>query len=262
MIPARESLLKVAMLTLTVLMAPAAATAQVGDYHEPLNEKLPPGFTAATLARARQYDPFWMQPVRVELPTAGTVSVYSASPAPLATIDAPAQFSVNAGHIYRLRVTGMPEFPGVELYPSIEIIDRLHPPAGTAASYPIPVVLTEADMQQAIDGQMVTRIIYLENPRRAALVDPLRRQSPRTIDPTENALQEAGHLGRPMIIVRIGGRIPSGPEMPLSFFGSGGAFDLGETVPVNTGVVKLSDRQKNLDGLARERTSERQRTPR
>lgn len=255
MIPARESLLKAAMLTLAVLTAPAAATAQVGEYHEPLNEKLPPGFTAATLARVRQYDPFWMQPVRVELPTAGTVSIYSASPDPLATITAPAQFSVNAGHIYRLRVSEMPEFPGVELYPSIEIIDRLHPPVGTAANYPIPVVLSAADIQQAIDGQMVTRIIYLENPRRAALVDPLRRQTPLTVSPTDNALQEAGNLGRPMVIVRIGGRTPSGLDMPVSFFGSGGAFDLGETVAVNTGVVKLSDRKKNLDGLASDRAS-------
>ena len=64
------------------------------------------------------------------------------------------------------------------------------------------------------------------------------------------ALQEAGFLGRPMIIVRIGGRVPDGSNMPSSYFGSGGAFDLGETVPVNTGVVKLSDRKKTRGALA------------
>ena len=144
----------------------------------------------------------------------------------------------------------MPEFPGVEIYPSIEILDRLHPPAGTAANYPIPVVLSANDLQQAIDGQLVTRIIYLENPRTASMIDPLRRQGLNQIVPTDNALQEAGFLGRPMIIVRIGGRVPDGSNMPSSYFGSGGAFDLGETVPVNTGVVKLSDRKKTRGALA------------
>jgi hypothetical protein len=249
MIQTRISALRTATIAIALLVAQVAAIAQSGDYHEPLNEKLPPGYTADVLARIRQYDPSWLQPVRVELPTAGEVSVYSATPDPLASIAAPAQFSVNAGHLYRLRISNMPEFPGVEIYPSIEILDRLHPPQGSAANYPIPIVLTEADLKEAIDGHMVTRIIYLENPRNAAAADPLRRQSPQMVRPENNALQEAGFLGRPMIIVRIGGRVPSGSQMPMSFFGTGGAFDLGESVTVNTGVVKLSDRKKAASSM-------------
>ncbi len=139
----------------------------------------------------------WLQPVRVELPSSGQVSVYSATVDPLATIEAPAQFSVNAGHIYRLRVTDMPEFPDVEVYPSIEILDRLHPPAGQEANYPIPIVLSAADLKEAIDGRMVTRVIYLEDPKFASQLDRLRAEVPQTIAPTDNALQEAGKLGRP-----------------------------------------------------------------
>ena len=254
MIPARASLLKTAMLTLATLMS-SSAMAQVGEYHEPLHEKLPPGYTADMLARIRQYDPAWMQPVRVELPTSGDVSVFSASSDPLATIAAPAQFSVNAGHIYRLQISNLPEFPGEEIYPSIEILDRLHPPQGSTGNYPIPIVLTEADLKEAIDGRLVTRIIYLENPRNAVALDPLRRGSPRTLSPTQNALQEAGRFGRPMIIVRIGGRVPVGPDMPLSYFGSGGAFDLGESVAVDTGVAKLSDMKRSTEGLASDSAS-------
>jgi hypothetical protein len=227
----------------------ATATAQSTEYHQPLHEKLPPGFTADTLARVRQYDPMWLQPVRVELPSGGVVSVYSANPEPLATIAAPAQFSVNAGHLYRLRISEMPEFPGVEIFPSIEILDRLHPPHGTEANYPIPVVLTQADLREAVEGALVTRVIYLEHPRLAASVDPLRREFPQTVAPTQNALQEADQMGRAMIIVRIGGRIPSGPNMPLSYFGTGGAFDLGESLPVNAGVVTLSDKPKAMRAL-------------
>ncbi|HQX50623.1 MAG TPA: hypothetical protein PLY87_14995 [Planctomycetaceae bacterium] len=229
----------------------STALGQQGEFFQPLNEKMIPGFAADTLARARQYDPSWLQPVRVELPTDGTVSVYSATPEPAATIATPAQFCVNAGHIYRLRIADMPEFPNVEVYPSIEILDRMHPPEGRAPDYPIPVVLTEADIREAIEGHMVTRVVYLELPQLAATFDPLRREIPQSVDPTDNALQEAGRLGRPMIIVRIGGRIPTGADMPWMYYGSGGAFDLGESVQVDTGVVKLSDKVRQKSSIVR-----------
>ena len=248
---AHESSLRTAIIALALLLTGPTAFAQSGAYYEPLNEKLPPGFTADIMARVRHDDMFWLQPVRVELPTAGTVSVYSATPVPIVTTSAPAQFSVNTGHFYRLRIADMPEFPGEEIYPSIEILDRLHPPAGSAANYPIPVVLTEADLKEALSGRMVTRVIYLENPRSAAQKDPLRRNPRATLEPTDNALQEAGRYGRPMMIVRIGGRVPSGPNMPQSYFGSGGTVDPGDSIPAGSGVVKLSDKKQAVESLAR-----------
>ncbi len=225
--------------------------AQQNEFFQPLNEKMAPGFVADTLARVRQYDPTWLQPVRVELPTAGTVSVFNGTSTPNAMLASPAQFSVNAGHIYRLRIADMPEFPGVEVYPSIEILDRLHPPQGREADYPMPVVLTEADIREAINGHMVTRVVYLEQPQLAAVaLDPLRREIPQSVNPADNALQEADKLGRPMIIVRIGGRTPSGSYMPYMYYGSGGGFDLGNSVPVNTGVVKMSGRRGSKSSIA------------
>ena len=241
-LPRLRAILRLALITVAAGQS-SAAIGQQDDSFQPLNEKMIPGFAADALARVRQYDPSWLQPVRVELPTAGTVSVYSATSEPNAMFASPAQFSVNAGHIYRLRIADMPEFPSVEVYPSIEILDRTHPPDGRAADYPIPVVLTEADIREAIDGRMVTRVVYLEQPQLAAMLDPLRREIPQSVDPADNALQEADRLGRPMIIVRIGGRTPSGDYMPYMYYGSGGGFDAGESVPIDTGVVKLSDKR-------------------
>jgi hypothetical protein len=244
-----QSAFRFAVVTLAVGCG-SAAFGQQGNYFQPLNEKMTPGFVADTLARVRQYDPSWLQPVRVELPTGGTVTVYSATPEPVATLSTPAQFSVNAGHIYRLRIADMPEFPNVEVFPSIEILDRMHPPDGRASDYPIPVVLTEADIREAIDGRMVTRVVYLEQPQLAAMLDPLRREIPQSVNPTDNALQEADRLGRPMVIVRIGGRTPSGGYMPYMYYGSGGGFDLVDSVPIHTGVVNLSDNRNSKSSFA------------
>ncbi|RLT20163.1 MAG: hypothetical protein DWI29_04235, partial [Planctomycetota bacterium] len=112
--PKLQVMLRFAVFTVVAGVS-STSLGQQGDYFQPLNEKMMPGFAADTLARVRQYDPSWLQPVRVELPTAGTVSVYSATPQPNAMFESPAQFSVNAGHIYRLRIADMPEFPGVEV---------------------------------------------------------------------------------------------------------------------------------------------------
>lgn len=250
--PLQSFLMRLTLRLMAIMVAVGLTSTAFGQhdgYFQPLNEKMMPGFAADTLARVRGYDPSWLQPVRVELPTDGTISVYSASPEPVAMLANPAQFSVNAGHIYRLRIADMPEFPNVEVFPSIEILDRMHPPAGRAADYPIPVILTEADIREAINGHMVTRVIYLEQPQLAATRDPLRREIPQSVNPADNALQAADRLGRPMIIVRIGGRTPSGADMPYLYFGSGGGFDIGESVQIHSGVVKLSDKPKQKSSI-------------
>lgn len=236
-----------------ILMTPAAglllgllsseyACAQFRPGYEPLSEKLPPGYTAEVLARIRQQDAGWLQPVRVELPTEGLVSVHTGSPDPVGAFSTPSQFSVSAGHLYRLKLSDMPEFPGVDLYPSLEILDRLHPPHGSESNYPIPVVFTLQDLQEAVEGRLVTRVVYLENPRSASAVDLLRTETPLTLNPTDNAIQEAGLRGRPMIIVRLGGRTPSEHGAADGFFGTGGGFDAGNAIPANTGVAQLSSR--------------------
>ena len=120
----------VAAFVLSTVFVPTTLHAQQGQYHQPLNQHTRTGKAAAWFNYIRQYDASWVQPVRVELPGDGEVAVYSASPQPSEVLASPAQFSVNAGHVYRLRITNMPDFPGVELYPTIEILDRLHPPAG------------------------------------------------------------------------------------------------------------------------------------
>ncbi len=218
-----------------LMLADGTATAQESAYHHPLHHRLPPGQAAAWMNTIRNYDPAWLQPIRIELPSEGTVSVFSASPQPALSLTTPAQFSVNPGHWYRLRIADMPEFPGLEVYPSVEILDHLHPPVGREQDYPIPVVLTADDIRQALQGQMVTRVIYLEQPQLAAGYDPLRREVPHSVANRDNALEEADRLGRPMLIIRVGGRIPSGPDMHPAFFGSGGFVDApasgGSSVP-------------------------------
>lgn len=192
------------------------------ENHHPLSEKVPPGMAAAWLNHLRQYDAAWLQPLSIESPGGGTVELFSGSDVPVGAAMSPALVAVNAGHVYRLRISNIPEFPGVQLYPTVELLDRLHPPAGTEDQYPIPVLLTADDIRMASRGELVTRVIYLEQPQLAQVLDPLRREIPQRVLPTKNALKEADRMGRPMAIIRIGGRQPTAGS-PMSFYGTGGA---------------------------------------
>ena len=200
------------------------------EFHQPLSQHTPPGQAAAWLNYLRQYDATWLQPMQVEVQGGGSLEVYSGSSQPVGMEATPAIVAANAGHLYRFRVSKMTNFPEAEIYPSVELLDRLHPPEGREDEFAIPIIFTADDIQTALNGQLVTRVIYLEQPQIAQSLDPLRREIPQSLPGSENALQEADRLGRPMAIVRIGGRRPSAGSPP-SFFGTGGTVQTRRVAP-------------------------------
>ncbi len=114
------------------------------------------------------------------------------------------------GHAYRLKVSNIAGREGEEVYPSIEVIDRLYPPPGQAARFPIPIELTQSELEMALDGRYVVRVIYVEDPRTALPVrgdaEPQRYfEIPADQDPME----VADRLGRPVAILRMGSRTPT-----------------------------------------------------
>lgn len=128
----------------------------------------------------------------------------------LPTLEAPVTTAMLVGAVYRFRVTGVPFRPGEELYPTVEVIDRIDAPVGREHRFPIPVVLTADDLRSALAGALVTRVIYLED---SEIAEPIAAKAgeQRTTDvgPMDNALQTADQLGKPVAILRIGSRVPT-----------------------------------------------------
>jgi len=126
------------------------------------------------------------------------------------------------GSVYRFKITSIPGYEGEELFPTIEVIDRTYPPESLAARFPIPINLELEDLQDALEGRLVTRVIYLEDPSTAV---PLAEtpESSRTIDipGNEDVLGVADQLGKPIAIVRIGSLAPPTyePLLPEFFLG-------------------------------------------
>jgi hypothetical protein len=223
--PCRVLRLLMAAFALTSLAFANQADAQVvppyGQF-QPLNQNLPPGLAGQWASIAGKGSGNWSQPVKIIVDGEGDVTVYHGRPVQEATHKSPAQLGVGVGHLYRLRVSNMPDLPGVEIYPTIEIIDRLHPPAGKKHDFPIPVYIDRDDIESALNGNLVTRVVYIEQPQLAAPFALDESTRVRTLLPAQNVLEQADRYGRPAVIVRIGGRLPSIQGEHPAFYGTGG----------------------------------------
>ena len=188
--------------------------------HRLLTGDMPPGYVGQARLAGRGFVNGYYQPVAVTGPKGTRFALTRNGRYEEGTELLQAGFLV--GSVYRFQITRIPQMEGAELYPTLEVIDRTYPPAGLATRYPIVINLDQEDLESALEGKLVTRVIYLEDPQTAS---PLP-QTPITNNPVEvaeyqDALEVADRLGRPVAIVRIGSVAPprSPALMPRFFFG-------------------------------------------
>ncbi|MBN1589855.1 MAG: hypothetical protein JW888_10105 [Pirellulales bacterium] len=137
----------------------------------------------------------------------------------------PGRYNFPQGAIYRLKLTNIPSRPGVELYPTLEVGPVMPRTAAFLAHNHIPVQFTEEDFDQVLNGNFVTKVIYLPDPdfQEMALAGVETLVSTR-LDPGVDPIIEADRRGSIMAIVRLGNK---DLEMP------GEATDAGGVVPAS-----------------------------
>jgi hypothetical protein len=168
----------------------------------------PPGAIGSLQLQRGGPLPGFFQPVEIQAPSGASVSLAAAGRfgEPMAT---PAGVGLLIGPVYRLRVTGIPMAPGVEVFPTIEMIDRLYTPEGQQRRFAVPIELTEEDLRLAAEGKFVTRVIYLEDPLAAMpAAQDVQRPNGFDVAPGRDPLEVADEMGRPMAILRMGARLP------------------------------------------------------
>lgn len=190
----------------SLLVSAGVADAQQPGRHFPLDHRSPTGKAAHwnVLARPNIYG--YPQPVRITVPGAAKVTFFDGAHPEGVTVDAPGQARLPVGYAYRVRISELSQYPGVELYPTVEVLDRLHPPADLVDEYAIPIELTAEEIEAVLQDRMVTKVLYIE---RQDLPRPPHRRADvalSEVSPSANLLEAASHQGRPMAILRIGGR--------------------------------------------------------
>jgi uncharacterized repeat protein (TIGR01451 family) len=155
--------------------------------------------------------------VRVLPPEGTRVTYYPGTP--LAnTLAAPAAVGLRPGYTYRVVLTDVPGRPKVVLTPSLEVRGALQlPPPGNPAEHPVPVVFSAEDIDYALAGGMVTKVLYLEHPDYAA---PVATGPDKPVElnaaSEKDALTEARERGRVMLIARLGERPADADELAAS----------------------------------------------
>jgi len=82
----------------------------------------------------------------------------------------------------------------------------------------VPIELTLNELLLAAEGRFITRVIYLEDPDLAPAIAQNDEQQPwLEARPGEDPLVVADHLGRPMAILRMGGRVPEDSQVDPAF---------------------------------------------
>lgn len=191
-----------------------------GSSHPLLRANDPPGMVGQARLKGRGPVIGYYQPVAItgpegvhfSLPTGGGMTE------PCQRLEA----GFLIGSVYRFQVTRIPGKLGVELFPTVEVIDRTYPPQHLVTRYPIEIQLDEEDFRIAMNGQMVTRVIYLEDPQTAVPEQQTANTNvPFEVSEFQDPLAVADEYGRPVAIVRIGTLAPPSQPLLLSefFFG-------------------------------------------
>ncbi len=212
-----------ARLALSLAMVGGLATAQVRA--QALATAAPAGSDGATaIASTAPVLPTNIQVVRFQGPEGVRVEVLAPNPEPVPVGDGHGLLTVGlkVGTAYRLRVSNLPDRPGAELFPVIEVVGHLHRPQGIdPGKYPIRVVFSNLDFEDVADhGRLVTQVIYLEDPEQALPITLPKDEIPVvSLNPTEQPLLVAAALGRVVAIVRMGARQPTADDMGFGSYG-------------------------------------------
>lgn len=191
-------------IALCVLTTASVAIAQRPDFQFP-------GYPGAPIAN-------YYQPVKIQGPE-GTQIALAAEGRFVERQTVPFAVGLLVGEDYRVRITNLPQRPGKEIFPTIKLIGRTFPPRGQELEFPIPIEISNEDIELALNGRFITRVVYLEDPQNAL---PLvsNPQVPLAMDVNGGAdpVAVAATMGRPVAIIRLGGRVPDINGADWTFF--------------------------------------------
>jgi hypothetical protein len=130
-------------------------------------------------------------------------------------LQAPARYNFLQASIYRLKLSDIPNRPGVELYPTLEVVPAKAKTCTFLAHSAVPVVFTEEDFEQVAAGNFVVKVIYLPDPQfqDLAATGPDEVVSSR-LEPGVDPIVEAKRRGCILLVVRLGNIDLEAPNTP------------------------------------------------
>lgn len=206
-------------------MPPGGALSPPGMPFSPGGQLPPsgPGAVAAVGALTGQTPsrfPSKRTEVRFATPATMRVSWYAASTDGKSTytpnsLEVPGRYNFVQGNVYRLKISDVPNRPGLELYPTLEVIPSNPKTDAFLAHSAVPVAFTEEDFDQVAAGNFLVKVIYLPDPQfqDVATTGPDEVVSTR-LEPGADPIAEAYRRGNILLIVRMGNIDLEAPNTP------------------------------------------------
>jgi hypothetical protein len=144
----------------------------------------------------------------------------------------PATHDFAQGHIFRLKLSNIPQHPGKELYPTLEIAPTAARTQAFLAHSSIPIEFTDNDFDQVFSGNFITKVVYLPNPEYQGLaMSGVGTLVNTQLQPGVDPIVEASKRGSILAVIRIGNKDLSGsPRYGVPGYGQQDGY---QTVPQN-----------------------------
>src|SRR5262249_45752739 len=131
------------------------------------------------------------------------------------SLEVPGRYNFLQAAIYRLKLSNIPGRPGLELYPTLEVVPAGSKTATFLAHTSVPLIFTQEDFDQVAAGNYLVKVIYLPNPQfqDLAVTGPNEIVSSR-LEPGADPIAEALQRGNILLIVRMGNIDLEAPNTP------------------------------------------------
>lgn len=128
-------------------------------------------------------------------------------------VEVPGRYNFAQASIYRLKLTDMPNRPGLELYPTLEVVPANIKTEAFLAHSSVPITFTDEDLDQVTSGNYLVKVIYLPDPQYQDLATTDEIVSTR-LEPGVDPVAEACKRGSILLVVRVGNIDLEAPNTP------------------------------------------------
>jgi hypothetical protein len=121
-------------------------------------------------------------------------------------LEAPASYNFTQAAIYRLKLSDIPDYPGVDLYPTLEVVPANQRAMTFLAHSSVPVSFTPDDFRMVASGNYVVKVIYLPDPQYQdiAIGGGLGELISTQLEPGVDPIAEACKRGSILVVARLG----------------------------------------------------------
>lgn len=130
-------------------------------------------------------------------------------------VEAPGRYNFPQAAIYRLKLSNIEGRPGLEIYPTMEVVPCNPKTEAFLAHSAVPVEFTNEDFKQIAEGNYVVKVIYLPDPQFQDVAGTGTDEILSTrLEPGADPIQEALRRGSILLVIRMGNVDQEAPNTP------------------------------------------------